>query len=159
MTSQTAADIFCRHAVDPRADGATRLVHVNATGVTIERVLQGVRMRVGVPVAAYRGLTLAIRHPMGTATLTLRHDDNDLDVVLGSGEAIALARKARAWGHLLCQPVAIEDACVKLRPSLARRTKRVEPSRRSRFSRRREIGLACRSETSFAHEDEIIARD
>ena len=165
MTSQTGAEnvsrqpIFSRQTVDPRADGATRIVHVDAAGVTIERVIQGVRMRVGVPVAAYRGLVLALRHPTGTATLTLRHDDADLNVVLGGGEAVALARKARAWAHVLNQPVAIEDAYVKALPSFARRTKRAEPTRRSRFSRRRGSGLAGRMETSFAQEHEIIARD
>lgn len=165
MISQTGADhdsrqiFFTRRAVDPRADGATRIVHVNAAGVTIERVLRGVRMRIGVPVAAYQGLFLAVRHLTGTATLTLRHDDTDLDVVLGGGEAIALARKARAWGRLLNQPVAIEEACVMMRPSLSRRSKRAEPTRRSSFSRRRKTGLARRMAASFAHEHEIIARD
>lgn len=161
IMSQSALDTFSvtRHAVDSRADGATRVVHVNAKHVVIERVLRGVRMRVGVPVTAYRGLVLAVRQPTGTATLTLRHDDSDLDVTLGSGEAIDLARKARAWSHVLGQPVAIEEACVTMRPAIARRTKRPAPSRRSRFSRRRKVGAADRLGTSFVGEHEIIARD
>ncbi len=165
MSSQPGADTHARHlllkkqAVDPRADGATRMIHVDTSGVTIERVLRGVRMRIGIPVAAYQGLFLAVRHPIGTATLTLRHDDTDLDVELGGGEAIALARKARAWGRLLDQPVAIEEACIKLQSSLERRTKRAAPSRRSRFARRRKLGRAACMATSFAHEHEIIARD
>ena len=159
--SQTAIDAFSvtRHAVDPRADGAKRTVHVSATRVTIERVLQGVRMKVGVPVAAYRGLILAVRQPTGHATLVLRHEDRELDVTLGAGEAIELARKARAWSHLLGQPVAIEEACVAMGTPLPRNAKPLKPGRRSRFARRRKLGNARRAEMSFAHESEIIARD
>ena len=108
--SQTPVETFSvtRHAADLRADGAARLVRVSATRVTIERSLQGVRMKLGVPVSAYRGLVFAVRQPTGHATLTLCHEDSELDVTLGSGEAMELARKARAWSHLLGQPVRIE---------------------------------------------------
>ena len=159
--SQTAIETFSvvRQAIDPRADGARRLVHVSATGVTIERVLQGVRMKVGVPVAAYRGLVLAVRHPTGRATLTLRHEDHELDVTLGDGEAIELARKARAWSHLLGQPVAIEEASVAIGTPFSRRGKAPKAGRRSRFARRRKLGERGRLSTSFAGEREIIARD
>jgi hypothetical protein len=69
-----------------------------------------------------------------------------------------LARKARAWAHLLDQPVSIEEACITMRPTLPRRVKRAKPSRRSRFARRRKVGVAARMGRSFPHEDEIIAR-
>ena len=158
--NQTAAEHFeiTRHAVDPRADGARRVVSVNATRVTIERVLQGVRMKVGVPVAAYHGLVFAVRQPSGHATLTLRHEDAELDVTLDSGEAIALARKARAWSHVLGQPVRIEEACVAMGAAHPRHGKAMKPGRRSRFARRRKTGAASRLETSFEGEHEIIAR-
>lgn len=158
--SQSALETFSvtRHAVDPRADGARRVVRVSATCVTIERILRGVRMRVGVPVTAYRGLVLAVRQPAGHATLTLRHDDPDLDVTLGSGEAVHLAHQARAWSHLLCQPVVIEEACVIMRGAIARRIKRAKSARRSAFARRRKPGNPARLNTSFSSEREIIAR-
>ncbi len=148
-----------RHAADPRADGGCRLVRVGATAVTIERSLDGVRMRVGVPVAAYRGLFIAVQAPNGRATLSLRHDDSELDVVLGSGEAAAVARSARAWSHVLGKAVQVEEACVIMRGAHARARKRMKPARRSAFGRRRKPGVAARAQRSFAAEHEIIARD
>jgi len=116
-------------------------------------------MKVGVPVTAYRGLVLAVRQPTGRATLTLSHEDHELDVTLGDGDAIELARKARAWGHLLGQPVAIEEACVAIGTPQARRAKPPKAGRRSRFARRRKLGVRSRMATSFAGEREIIAQD
>ena len=159
--SQTATELFeiTRHAVDPRADGARRTVCVSATRVTIERVLQGVRMKVGVPVSAYRDLVFAVRQPSGRATLILRHEDAELDVTLDAGEAIQLARKARAWSHVLGQPVRIEEAFVAmLAPQVRRKASAAKIGRRSRFARRRKPGVVGRLETSFAGEHEIIAR-
>ena len=134
----SAAETFSvtRHAVDPRADGAARTVHVSADRVTIERTLKGVRMKLGVPVSAYRGLVLAVRQPTGQATLTLHHEDRDLDVTLASGEAILLARKARAWSHVLGQPVRVEEACIAMDTPTARRLAPLKPGRRSVRSRR-----------------------
>ena len=159
--SQNALDTFSvtRHAADPRADDARRVVHVSATSVTIERVVQGMRMRVGVPVSAYKELVLGVRQPTGHATLMLRHHDKELDVTLGSGEAIGLARKAKAWSHLLGLSVVVEEACVAMRPSIARRRRRGKPSRRSTFARRRAPGVLGRLDRTFAGEDEIIARN
>ena len=148
-----------RHAADPRADGASRTVRVSATAVTIERSLDGVRMRVGVPVAAYTGLVIAVQAPGGRATLSLRHDDSDLDVVFGSGEAEEVARTARAWSHVLGKTIAVEEACVAMGGAQGRRHKRIKPGRRSAFSRRRKPGVAARAARSFAAEHEIIARD
>ncbi len=147
-----------RRAADPRADGGCRLVRVGARTVTIERSLEGVRMRVGVPVAAYRGLFIAVQAG-DHATLSLRHEDGELDVVLGSGDAEEVARSARAWSHVLGKAVAVEDACVAIRSPHARGRKRMKPARRSAFGRRRKIGVAARAQRSFAAEQEIIARD
>ena len=107
--------------IDLRADGATRTVHVTASGVTIERSIEGVRMRVGVPIAAYRGLVLAVREASETATLTLRHADQDLDVALGSGDALDVARAAKDWADLLGQPIEIQVASVPILASQPRR--------------------------------------
>ena len=150
---------IARHAADPRADGGRRLVRVGATAVTIERSLGGVRMRVGVPTAAYRGLFIAVQAPSGRATLSLRHEDSELDVVLGSGEAEDVARSARAWSRVLGKAVEVEEACVTMHAAYARTRKRMKPSRRSAFSRRRKPGVAALARTSFAAEHEIIARD
>ena len=151
-----------RRGADPRADNAQRIVRVGATLITIERVVDGVRMRIGVPVAAYRHLALAVRLPAGRAALVLRHDDTDLDVTLATGEAMAMAMAAKDWAAVLDRPIAVEQACVTTRTAIARRRKRgkaLHATRRSSFARRRGVGRSERLATSFAHEHEIIARD
>ncbi len=147
-----------RHAVDPRADGASRTVHVGAHGVTIERVVQGIRMRLGVPVSCYRDLVMSVRPSSGRATLKLRHDDSELDVVIGSGDAIEEAKAARAWSAVIGKAVTIEHAAVVINDPYARQRKRTKPARRSRFARGRRGGVVARTDVTFAGEREIIAR-
>lgn len=158
---QTALDTFSvtRHAIDPRADGGCRIVHVNATQVVIERTLQSVRMKVAVPVANYRGLVLSVRTQSATASVLLRHEDEDLDVVLASGEAIAAAKSAKAWGAVLGLQVSLEEATITIRRPFERSGRGMRPDRRSSFSGRRKTGILARLERSFAHEREIIAGD
>ena len=152
------AEPFSTTSHDPRADGARRIVHVSATRVTIERLLDGMRMRIAVPTTAYRDIVIAVRGPGGRATLLLRHDDRDLDVILAEGDALDIARAAKDWATESGRPIVVERAFVAIGAMIARRTKRAEPTRRSRFSRRRKIGVGARQATSFAHEHEIIAR-
>lgn len=143
MSQAAAAEPFSitRSAIDPRADGASRTVSISASAVTIDRSVGGVRMRVGVPVSAYRHLVIAARLPSGQASLLLRHDDPDLDVALGAGEAMAVAKAARAWAAVLGKEVQIEEAFVAINGAVARRTKRAQSRRRSAFSRRRKMGI------------------
>ena len=144
--------------VDPRADGARRHVDVSVSTVTIERRLHGVKMRIAVPISAYHGLVIAVRLPSARATLTLRHMDRDFDVTLADGDAMEVARIAKAWSDAAHQPIVIERAFIGMSDPIPRRTKRAAPKRRSRFARRRKVGDVGRSETVFAGEDEIIAR-
>jgi hypothetical protein len=157
--NQTGIDGFpvTRHAADARADGGTRLVHVRADRIVIKRTLRNVQMTVAVPVIAYKGLVIAARLQVGTATLYLRHDDQDLDVALMSGDAIEVAQKARGWGALFDKPIAIEEVGVNVFQPFGRERHK-KPSRRSSFARRREVGVPERTKTSFRGEREIIAR-
>ncbi len=154
-----------RRAADPRADGGRRTVHVSASMVVIERALQGVRMRVGVPVASYQSFVVAALLPIGRAQLILRHVDPELDVTIATGEATAIARAARDWAAVMNKAVAVEHACVAVRGPLRRRASRVKlakakcTDRRSAFARRRATGGCLRPARSFADEHEIIARD
>ena len=160
MSQSAVLDAFTitRHAVDLRADGASRIVHLSATAVSIERSVGGIRMRVGVPIAAYRDLVISVRAASQRATLKLRHDDSELDVEIGSGEAVEVAKSARAWSAVTGKAIKIEDACVLVGPVYARQRKRTKASRRSSFSRRRSQGALARMATSFAGSREIIAR-
>ena len=154
-----------RRAVDPRADGGCRTVHVGASQVMIERVLRGVRMRIAVPVASYDHLVVASLLPVGRAMLRLRHDDPDLDVTIATGEATAIAQGASDWAVVLGKAIVVERACVSVRGTLVRRTRRTRlaktkcAGRRSPFARRRATGSLQRLGRSFADEHEIIARD
>lgn len=158
--TQIALDDFSitRSARDPRSDGATRTVHLNRSSATIDRTVAGVRMRVGVPVSSYLRLVISVQSPLGRATLTLRHTDAELDVVIGTGEALDVARSARAWSSVLHKPVEVEEAGVRLGTAFARQRKRAKPSRRPQFARRRKPGMLDRLQTRFAGEREIIAR-
>ncbi len=159
--SQTALDTFSvtKRAEDPRADGGTRIVHVSAKQIVIERVLQKVRMKVAVPVAGYRNLVISVRLQAAKATLRLSHEDSELDVTLASGDAIDVAKKAKAWGALFGKPIAIEEVCVTMLTPFARQRRRAKPARRSSFAKRRAVGQTERLTTSFGGEREIIARD
>ncbi|MGD0633713.1 MAG: hypothetical protein ABSA13_05490 [Beijerinckiaceae bacterium] len=147
-----------RHAYDPRADSRLRTVHMSMTQVSIERVMDGIKMRIAVPVAAYDALRVRVHAPRGVATLTLSHDDPDLNVELASGEATEIAIAAKAWAAVLEKTLVIE-AGVLMRPPEPRSLKRPKPSRRSSFSKRRKPGLLGLLGTSFKGEREIIARN
>jgi hypothetical protein len=158
--NQTAIDEFSvtRRVSDPRADGGARVVHLGAKQIVIERTVRGVRMAVAVPVAAYVALVVSVRLQDGKATLTLRHEDRDLDVPLGSGEALAIAREAKAWGALFNLAVDLEQAGVPIYTAFPRELGRVKRSRRSAFAKRRKVGVLSRLAVSFGNEHEIIAR-
>jgi hypothetical protein len=147
-----------RHAYDPRADTRRRTVHMSMTQVSIERVMDGIKMRIAVPVAAYGSLRVRVQAPRGVATLTLAHEDPDLNVELASGEATEIAIAAKAWAAVLEKNLVVE-AGVEMQPSEPHGLKRPKPSRRSGFSKRRAEGLQHRMTTSFKGEREIIARN
>lgn len=141
-----------RHAYDSRADRRCRTVHMSMTQVTIERVFDGIKMSVAVPVAAYQALTIRIQSPSGTAVLTLSHgSDSDLDIFLASGEAKEVTIAAKAWGAVLEKPILVQSGAAMLPPQ-----PRSSPT--LKVPRRRASGDVQRMKTRFAGEREIIAR-
>jgi hypothetical protein len=146
-----------RHAYDPRADYGRRTVHLSLTQVSIERVLDGVKMRIAVPVAAYGGLRIRVQAPRGRSVLTLVHEDPDLNVQLASGDSREIAIAAKAWASVLEKPLAVESGITMKAPK-SRDLKRPQPSRRSSFARRRKVGCPVRLSHVFRGESEIIAR-
>ncbi len=84
MACPNQVETFYRIAADPRADHGTRAIALAPDTIRIERLLQGVKMRIHVPVAAYRGVLLAAR-PDGDGEayeIKLMHRDSDLCVTL-----------------------------------------------------------------------------
>ena len=141
-----------RHAFDARADTRRRIVRMNMTQVSIERVLGGIKMAVAVPIAAYDAVTIRVNAPSGDATVILSHaSDADLDVVLASGHAGEATIAAKAWSTVLEKVIAIRPG-VTMHPPQPRSAKLATPPRV------RAVGDRRRMATCFGGEREIIAR-
>ena len=70
---------------DPRADGGKREVRLTRRDIIISRSLAGISMKIAIPVAAYRGVTLTVEPASNGGAayrLSLTHRDPDLDIVL-----------------------------------------------------------------------------
>jgi hypothetical protein len=70
---------------DARAESHERDVEIAADGVVIARLVHGMRMRVGVPTRAYRGVVLSLDKTAQGADLfrvSLVHRDEDCSVLL-----------------------------------------------------------------------------
>ena len=144
-----AAPLACILADDPRADGGQRRVTLGADTVRIDRSLAGVRMKLALPVRAYRGVSLAvIEGAKGTFyRLALDHADPDLRVTLAEArDPEALVPEWRGWAKYFRLPrlaqgageffVAIEGRLGELVLGQAQPRKRGWPLkfRRSRMS-------------------------
>ena len=141
-----------RHAFDARADHRRRTIHMSMTQVSIERIVDGIKMCIAVPVATYQAVTIRVRAPSGSATLTLSHgSDRDLDVVLAAGDGKEITIAAKAWAAVLDKSIVVE-AGVAILPTQPRTA--VQPARRIR-----KAGNPARMMTSFAGDCEIIARN
>ena len=157
-------------AADARADGAQRRVSFAPGLVRIDRRLQGMSMRIGVPMAQFSGVLLRLlegRNGAACFQVSLAHADPDLAIVLeetadaGRGDA-----SWRRWGEDLRLPLLVERVEGRIEPlrtppSSSTPDRRCKPgrSRRGRFAARRRMGEAGRAEVRFAGEREIIARD
>jgi hypothetical protein len=151
------AFLVTRDAFDTRADQHNRTIHMSMTQVSIERVVQGIKMRIGVPIATYRALRIRVQAPRGVATLTLSHADSELDVVLASGEATEVTIAARAWAAVLEKTIVVEAGATML-PAIPRRAAPPIATRDASLARRRGAGDPARMATRFGGEREIIAR-
>ena len=70
---------------DPRADGGKREVRLTRRDIIISRSLAGISMKIAIPVAAYRGVTLTVEPASNGGAayrLSLTHRDPDLHFVL-----------------------------------------------------------------------------
>lgn len=116
---------------DPRADGAVREVVISKRAVTICRRFRGIIMRLVVPCANYRGLTL---RPAGTGmdarlAITLLHTDPDFDVALADADtALAAGQAMNTWAQYLGVPQLCET---KLSVNLSQSVHKTRPRRRS----------------------------
>lgn len=160
-----------RVAPDARADDGRRHVYLDARRVLIERRVQGIAMRVGVPTHTYAGVTLSIEDGSRERIfrISLAHRDADLGVVLETtGEADGVAEWTR-WARYLALPrmverhdgtlVTVADTSESLQSdgcALPRRRLATLSKRRPRFCTRRLMGNISAISRVHAGEREII---
>ncbi len=163
--AQKAGAVFVQR--DQRADEGKRQVRVTSSDILIARRLAGISMMIAVPVAAYRGVALAIEagNAGGAAyRLSLTHQDPDLEIVLAeTQDSGAAAADWKYWASYLDLPrLAEEEGETRAvdgadrEPNFSRRRNATVAKRRPRFLSRRNRGDLARAETVYSGEREII---
>lgn len=102
-----AAPLACIVAEDPRADGGQRRITLGADMIGIDRSLAGMRMRLALPVRAYRGVALEVVEGARDTwyRVALDHSDPDLRVTLAeSRDPEALVAEWRGWAKYFRLP-------------------------------------------------------
>ena len=163
-------------ASDHRADDRQRLVSLSRDCIRIDRRLQGIAMRVAVPVRDYRGVSLSLATTDGDALryrLDLVHRDADLSVMLDcAGDDIDILADWRLWSRFFRLPALVEreagvvqEADLSLGGMLlgkagpSRRPPRFRSKRRPAFLGRRKTGEPRSAAVTHAGECEMIARN
>jgi Family of unknown function (DUF6101) len=105
--------IATRTAHDVRADGQRRTVFLHARRVTIKRTVNGVKMRLSVPVENYAGVavTFETRAEGSSYRVSLTHRDPELCVVLKeSQDAAAIFCAWSDWAAFFALPALLHNA-------------------------------------------------
>jgi uncharacterized protein DUF6101 len=164
-------------AKDAGADGQIRQVELGRERVVLRRAVCGIRMAVGVPVAAFRGVVLRLLPEDGqdaaAIAVVLDHRDAGLSVPLfiaSDGDEIVAVWKS--WGRVLGLPLLLAERDGKLHEPFPRlggvgiaapapRRRRHSPLKRRRPSLllRRKPGRPVANAAVHRHEREIIARN
>jgi hypothetical protein len=164
-------------APDNGADGQTRHIELGRDRVVMRREVRGMSMKVGVPVANFRGVSLRLRpaasDAAATAALTLEHRDAGLCVpLLISAEVDEVIALWKSWGRVLGLPLLSVDGdgimrepfprlgMLEIRTPAARRRRRgAIKKRRPSILLRRKPGSRGRPMPVHRGEREIIARN
>lgn len=164
-------------AQDGGADGRIRQIEVGRERVVMRRAVRGIPMKVGVPVAEFRGVSLRFLPSEGetvaSVAVILHHKDSALSVPLfiaaDGDEGIA---NWKSWGRVLGLPLLVVDLDGSVRepfprigsiavgrPLPRRRRRAAVKWRRPRILMRRKPGRLVERPTVHRGEREIIARD
>ncbi len=116
---------------DQRADGGTRTIRLSTRGIRIDRALGGVKMRLAVPIEAYRGVVLTREDKLQRRfyRLTLDHSDADLSITLSRATDIAaLIGPWSDWARFFAKPALLDakigaDPEIRLRGPMRRRSR------------------------------------
>jgi hypothetical protein len=154
---------------DARSDDRTREIAFRGRSVLISRRVAGIAMRVEVPLASYRGVTLSLGAELEAGavhTIELLHRDPDLSILLKqTTDSDEIAVEWSAWADALSLPQLFEQAPAAGEPSdpaapilpMPRRRGSAVARRRPRFSRRRKIGAQQRLAVTYREEREIVS--
>lgn len=157
-------------AADDRADGSARFIEIDREQVLLRRSVNGVMMRLRIPVEVYLGVAVRLMDSEGAVAITLEHPDPSLSVTLHADGGIEdAAAEWQSWARVLGLPLLIEDVDGTLRRPvemlgalmtgrIALRRRRKTPLRKRRpyfVSRRR--GFASIAPAVHRDEREIIA--
>jgi hypothetical protein len=164
-------------AQDGGADGQTRQIELGRERVVLRRAVRGMAMKVGVPVEAFRGVSLRLWPAEGaqdaTIAVTLDHRDSALSVPLliaaDGDDGVALWK---SWGRVLGLPLLVVERDGTLRepfprlgsielgaPSPRRRRHGAVKWRRPSILLRRKPGRPAANPAVHRDEREIIARN
>jgi len=164
-------------ARDSGADGQIRNIELDRDRVVLRRAVRGIRMKIGVPVDEFRGVSMRALPPEGgepaAVAIMLEHHDNGLTVPLfvatDSDDAVA---QWKSWGRVLGVPLLVVEDDGALRepfrrlgrinvgmPTPRRRRRTAIKRRRASILMRRKPGRPKATPTVYRGEREIIARD
>lgn len=159
---------------DARADNRSRIVEIDRNRVMLFRSVNGVRMRLRIPLDGFLGVAVRIAiagEDESSVAVTLEHPDPALSVALYVADRIdEAAAEWQSWGRVLGCPLLIADTDGTLRApvamvgalmageSAARRRRRSALRRRRPYFTARRKGFAVRL-APVVHRDEreIIA--
>lgn len=164
-------------ASDAGADGQIRQIELHRERVILRRAVRGMRMTVGVPVAAFLGVSIRAGEATGEAsramTVSLEHRDRALSIPLftaaDSDEAMTVWQ---SWARTLDLPplIACDDGTLLplypgagqvrfCQPACRKRRRTAISKRHPRIMLRRQFGGFGAAPTVHRGEREIIARN
>lgn len=164
-------------AKDSGADGQVRQVELHRERVVLRRAVRGMRMSVGVPVSAFRGVVLRLIPAEGgqpaAVTVMLDHNDHALSVPLyAASDSDDVTAIWKAWGRVFGLPLLVAENDGVLRepfarlgslavddPQPRRRRRSVLKRRRPSILLRRKPGRRFEELRVLRGEHEIIARN
>jgi hypothetical protein len=165
------------YAPDRGADGEIRQIELDRERVVVRRSVRGIAMKVGVPVAAFRGVSLRLVGGDGgrgaNFAVALDHRDSALTLPLfeaaESDEGVAVWK---SWGQVLGLPLLIAEQDGSVRepfprvgsvivgtPAPRRRRRAAIKRRRPAILMRRKPGRPAAVPVVHRGEREIIARN
>jgi hypothetical protein len=164
-------------ARDGGADGQVRHIELDRERVVLRRAVRGIRMKVGVPLREFRGVSMRVLPPENgepaAVAITLEHRDGGLSVPLFvATEGDDAVAEWKCWASVLGLPLLVDDGDGRLREPFARigslgigataprrRRRTAIRRRRSSIAMRRKPGRPAADPVVHRSEREIIARN